>query len=184
MPIYVRQYLGRAAIRNSDQRLVPAIMACNFSVCFLLFGVFLTISGIIFRSIAKSSDSYSPTIGGNGYSPSQTAVTVGTVILSVGSVLVFIGLCLLVFAWISFKRYETMRRNELQNSNSATNANFETSFTNNNITHYPPPTRNPISGSDKCLSIATTLYHRRRVRTAAQLFIARPKQSSDHRSVK
>ncbi len=138
MPIYVRRYFGRAAIRNSDQRLVPAIIACNFSVCFLLFGVFLTISGVIFRSIASSSEKEFSS------SPSRTAMTVGTVILSIGSILAGIGLALLIFAWISFKRYETIRRNELQNNSAGlSNVNFETSFSNVGQTvHYPPPQPN------------------------------------------
>jgi hypothetical protein len=71
-------------------------------------------------------------------------MTVGTVILSIGSILAGIGLALLIFAWISFKRYENIRRNELQNNSAGlSNVNFETSFSNVGQTvHYPPPQPN------------------------------------------
>ena len=139
MPIVVRHYLGRSALRNSDQRLVPAIIACNFSVCFLLFGVFLTISGVIFRSIAASTTSNVSINIEND--TSRTAVTVGTVILSVGSVLAAIGLALLIFAWVSFKRYEAIRSSELHAAHSTVSLNYETSFTT--AGHYPPPSSPP-----------------------------------------
>ena len=136
MPTHIRRYLGRSAIHNSDPRLVPAIIACNFSICFLLFGVFLTIAGIVFRSVASSSSyeisSFTPTSN-----PSQTAVTVGTVILCLGAVLTGIGLALIIYAWITFKRVQTLMTSAMANSTSVTNLNLETSFST--ATHYPAP---------------------------------------------
>jgi len=144
MPVYIRQYFGRTAIRNSDRQLMPAIFACNFSVCFLIFGIFLTISGVVFRAVAASSRS---SISNSGYDPSQTAITVGTVIISIGSVLSGIGLVLLIFAFISFRRYEANRRNQINNIvPQVPTVGCETSFTSSpqhNI-HYPTqPTFNP-----------------------------------------
>ena len=117
MPEVVRQYLGRSALHNCDQRLAPAIIACNFSICILLFGVFMTISGAIFMSFVS---------------------TPGTAILSVGLVVVLISIALLIFAMVTFKRYQTQRISELQTANSAPNLNYETGFTNTTI--YPAPT--------------------------------------------
>lgn len=136
MPAYVRRYFGRSAVHNSDPRLVPAIIACNFSICFLMFGVFLTISGIVFRSVA-SSNSYETNSFGSTNNPSQTAITVGTIILSLGAVLTGIGLALMIFAWITFKRVQVLRTSQMVSSNSVTNLNLETSFST--ATHYPAP---------------------------------------------